>query len=109
MHELLGEHDNVVTSRIPDREAILGSIKEFLSPQFTNGGTGVINLTGSDTQPIYGAANSGHTFTNLGVLNKQSGSATTQSIGAGNGGSALTVVNGSRYLTRWPLSSRHVA
>lgn len=30
VHELLGEHENVVTSRIPDREAILGSIKEFL-------------------------------------------------------------------------------
>jgi len=30
VHELLGEHPNVVTSRIPDREAILGSIKEFL-------------------------------------------------------------------------------
>jgi uncharacterized sporulation protein YeaH/YhbH (DUF444 family) len=30
VHELLGAHENVVTSRIPDREAILGSIKEFL-------------------------------------------------------------------------------
>jgi uncharacterized protein len=30
IHELLGERDNVVASRIPDREAILGSIKEFL-------------------------------------------------------------------------------
>jgi uncharacterized sporulation protein YeaH/YhbH (DUF444 family) len=30
VHELLGEHENVVTSRVPDREAILGSIKEFL-------------------------------------------------------------------------------
>jgi uncharacterized sporulation protein YeaH/YhbH (DUF444 family) len=30
VHELLGEHENVVTSKIPDREAILGSIKEFL-------------------------------------------------------------------------------
>src|SRR5436305_258140 len=30
VHELLGEHENVVTSRIPDREAILGSLKEFL-------------------------------------------------------------------------------
>src|SRR5438477_255488 len=30
VHELLGSHENVVTSRIPDREAILGSIKEFL-------------------------------------------------------------------------------
>ena len=26
----VGERDNVVCSRIPDREAILGSIKEFL-------------------------------------------------------------------------------
>jgi hypothetical protein len=25
------EHENVVASRIPDRDAILGSIKEFLS------------------------------------------------------------------------------
>jgi uncharacterized protein len=25
------DHENVVVSRIPDREAILGSIKEFLS------------------------------------------------------------------------------
>jgi sporulation protein YhbH len=30
IHEMLGEKDNVVASRIPDREAILGSIKEFL-------------------------------------------------------------------------------
>ncbi|HEV3143081.1 MAG TPA: DUF444 family protein [Gemmataceae bacterium] len=30
VHELLGEHENVVCSRVPDREAILGSIKEFL-------------------------------------------------------------------------------
>jgi len=30
VHEMLGERDNVVCSRIPDREAILGSIKEFL-------------------------------------------------------------------------------
>jgi uncharacterized sporulation protein YeaH/YhbH (DUF444 family) len=30
VHELLGAHENVVTSRIPDRDAILGSIKEFL-------------------------------------------------------------------------------
>ena len=30
IHELLGERKNVVASRIPDREAILGSIKEFL-------------------------------------------------------------------------------
>jgi sporulation protein YhbH len=30
IHELLGERENVVASRIPDREAILGSIKEFL-------------------------------------------------------------------------------
>ena len=30
IHELLDEHENVVVSRIPDREAILGSIKEFL-------------------------------------------------------------------------------
>ena len=29
--ELVGEHKNVVVSRIPDRDAILGSIKEFLS------------------------------------------------------------------------------
>ena len=29
--ELLDMHDNVVVSRVPDREAILGSIKEFLS------------------------------------------------------------------------------
>ena len=28
--ELLEKKDNVVASRIPDREAILGSIKEFL-------------------------------------------------------------------------------
>src|SRR5437870_5371189 len=31
IHEMLGEKNNVVASRIPDREAILGSIKEFLS------------------------------------------------------------------------------
>jgi uncharacterized protein len=30
VNELLGEHENVVASRVPDREAILGSIKEFL-------------------------------------------------------------------------------
>jgi sporulation protein YhbH len=30
IHELEGKHENVVASRIPDREAILGSIKEFL-------------------------------------------------------------------------------
>src|SRR5262245_39644071 len=30
VNELLAEHENVVASRIPDREAILGSIKEFL-------------------------------------------------------------------------------
>ena len=30
VHELVDEHENVVVSRIPDREAILGSIKEFL-------------------------------------------------------------------------------
>jgi sporulation protein YhbH len=30
IHEMLSERDNVVASRIPDREAILGSIKEFL-------------------------------------------------------------------------------
>jgi uncharacterized sporulation protein YeaH/YhbH (DUF444 family) len=30
VHELLSERDNVVCSRIPDRDAILGSIKEFL-------------------------------------------------------------------------------
>jgi uncharacterized sporulation protein YeaH/YhbH (DUF444 family) len=30
IHEMLGEKPNVVASRIPDREAILGSIKEFL-------------------------------------------------------------------------------
>src|SRR5436305_3631783 len=30
IHELLNERANVVASRIPDREAILGSIKEFL-------------------------------------------------------------------------------
>lgn len=29
--ELIDEHENVVVSRIPDRESILGSIKEFLS------------------------------------------------------------------------------
>jgi hypothetical protein len=27
---MLGQKENVVCSRIPDREAILGSIKEFL-------------------------------------------------------------------------------
>ncbi len=31
IHELVDDHENVVVSRIPDREAILGSIKEFLS------------------------------------------------------------------------------
>ena len=31
VNELTGEHENVVTSKVPDREAILGSIKEFLS------------------------------------------------------------------------------
>ncbi len=31
IHELVGEHKNVVASRVPDRDAILGSIKEFLS------------------------------------------------------------------------------
>jgi uncharacterized protein len=30
IHELVNDHENVVASRIPDREAILGSIKEFL-------------------------------------------------------------------------------
>ena len=30
VHELVDDHANVVVSRIPDREAILGSIKEFL-------------------------------------------------------------------------------
>ena len=30
VHELVAEHPNVVTSKIPNREAILGSIKEFL-------------------------------------------------------------------------------
>jgi uncharacterized sporulation protein YeaH/YhbH (DUF444 family) len=30
VHELVGEHENVVVSRVPDRDAILGSIKEFL-------------------------------------------------------------------------------
>src|SRR5262245_40664735 len=30
IHELVGDHENVVASRVPDREAILGSIKEFL-------------------------------------------------------------------------------
>jgi hypothetical protein len=29
--EIVDEHDNVVATKIPDREAILGSIKEFLS------------------------------------------------------------------------------
>jgi hypothetical protein len=28
--ELVDHYDNVVASRIPDREAIIGSIKEFL-------------------------------------------------------------------------------
>jgi uncharacterized sporulation protein YeaH/YhbH (DUF444 family) len=31
VHELVGEEKNVVTSKIPDRDAILGSIKEFLA------------------------------------------------------------------------------
>src|SRR5437764_1915308 len=31
VNELTDEHENVVVSRIPDRDAILGSIKEFLS------------------------------------------------------------------------------
>ena len=30
VNELVGEHPNVVATRVPDREAILGSIKEFL-------------------------------------------------------------------------------
>ncbi len=30
VHELTGDHKNLITSRIPDRDAILGSIKEFL-------------------------------------------------------------------------------
>jgi uncharacterized sporulation protein YeaH/YhbH (DUF444 family) len=30
IHEMLGQRENVVCSRIPDRDAILGSIKEFL-------------------------------------------------------------------------------
>jgi sporulation protein YhbH len=30
IHEMLGERENVVASRIPDREAIVNSIKEFL-------------------------------------------------------------------------------
>src|SRR5437868_114627 len=30
IHELCGDRENVVASRIPDRDAILGSIKEFL-------------------------------------------------------------------------------
>jgi hypothetical protein len=30
VQELVNNKDNVVASRIPDREAILGSIKEFL-------------------------------------------------------------------------------
>ncbi len=30
VEELLGEHENVIASKIPDREAILGSIKDFL-------------------------------------------------------------------------------
>src|SRR5262249_36075867 len=33
IHEMLGEKKNVVASRIPDRDAILGSIKEFLGPE----------------------------------------------------------------------------
>ena len=28
---LTATHENLITSRVPDREAILGSIKEFLS------------------------------------------------------------------------------
>jgi hypothetical protein len=28
--ELTDDHENIVVSRIPDRDAILGSIKEFL-------------------------------------------------------------------------------
>ncbi len=31
IHDAVGERENVVCSRVPDREAILGSIKEFLS------------------------------------------------------------------------------
>lgn len=31
VHEMLGERENVICSRIPDRDAILDSIKEFLS------------------------------------------------------------------------------
>ena len=31
IHELTDNHENVVVSRVPDRDAILGSIKEFLS------------------------------------------------------------------------------
>ncbi len=58
---------------------------------FTN--SGVINLTGSSANPIYGAAHSGHTFTNQGTLNKQAGSAAIQTIGAGLGGSPLAVSN----------------
>jgi hypothetical protein len=30
IHELVDDHENVVVSRVPDRDAILGSIKEFL-------------------------------------------------------------------------------
>lgn len=30
VHELVARHENVVTSRVPDRDAILGSIKDFL-------------------------------------------------------------------------------
>jgi uncharacterized protein len=30
IHELVNDHENVVASRVPDREAILASIKEFL-------------------------------------------------------------------------------
>ena len=31
VNELVDDHENVVVSRVPDRDAILGSIKEFLS------------------------------------------------------------------------------
>ena len=31
IHELVDNHDNLIASRIPDRDAILGSIKEFLA------------------------------------------------------------------------------
>jgi hypothetical protein len=30
IHELVADRPNLVASRIPDRDAILGSIKEFL-------------------------------------------------------------------------------